>query len=337
MSLTVDLGAAQKAEDKFQSLYDSGAFEHKPVPEPQAAAPEPASKSEASLPEVEAPAPEAADEPEYLNLEDYLTKSNLDRESFYDLPARVKVDGKESDIPLKDILKSYQLEQHVQQKSISLSEKQRAWEAEQTSIKAALKQSLDDAQTLGTLAHQQLLSEFQGIDWNKLRIENPTEWAVRNTEFNQRANAIQNHLAQVKQKQDQLSAEQQKTQGETLARERDKMYDARPEWRDEKVFKSAREEMSTYARHLGFTDAELGGIYDHRYMQVLHDAARYAALQAKAPEVAKRVRTAPKTASPGARTTRDPNAVAAQQAKERFLKNPKDIDAQTAYFERLAG
>jgi len=114
------------------------------------------------------------------------------------------------------------------------------------------------------------------------------------------------------------------------------MFDARPDWRDSKVFEAARSEMSSYARTRGFTDAELASIYDHRYMQVLHDAARFAVLQAKAPEVAKRVRTAPKAATPGARITRDPKAVAAQQARERWQKNPRDADAQAAYFDTLA-
>ena len=322
----------QAQEARADKLAESLFAPEKPPEAPAAAAPSP----EPEAPTAEAEATEAAPEPEYANLEDYLTKSKLDRDSFMDLPARVKVDGQESDVPLKDILKAYQLEQHVQQKSISLAEKQKAWEAEQTQAKAQLKQYLDDAQTLGNLAHQQLLSEFQGIDWNNLRATNPTEWAVRNTEFQQRANAIQNHLAQIKQKQDVLAQEQEQARIKALATERDKMYEARPDWRDDKIFQAARSEMSSYARSKGFTDAELGSIYDHRYMQVLHDAARYAALQAKAPEVAKRVRTAPKAATPGARITRDPQAVAAQQIKERFMKNPRDADAQAAWAEVLA-
>lgn len=327
---------AVATESQFDKLADSVLLDR--PPEAQAAAPvdPPAADSPpAAEPAEAAPAQEA--EPEYANLEDYLAKANLDKDSFYDLPARVRVDGKESDVPLKDILKAYQLEQHFQQKSISLAEKQKQWEAEQAQAKSQWQARLKDAETLGNMAHAQLLDEFKGIDWNSLRINNPTEWAVRNTEFQQRANAIQNHLAQVKAQQDQLAQEQEQTRVKQLQTEREKMYDARPDWRDAKVFDAARSEMQSYARSRGFTDAELSAIFDHRYMQVLHDAARYAALQAKAPEVAKRVRTAPKAATPGARITRDPRAVAAQQAKERFQKNPRDADAQAAYFDTLAG
>lgn len=327
---TAHAQAMEQRADKLAAQYLTDA----PAEPPQAAPAEPPAVTQEPAPSEPQEAPEA--EPEYANLEDYLAKANLDKESFYDLPARVKVDGKESDVPLKDILKSYQLEKHVQENSRAIAEQRKAWEAERTQAQGQLKQQLDDAQALGNLAHQQLLQEFQGVDWNSLRVNNPSEWAVRNTEFQQRANAIQNHLAQVRQKQDQLAAEKAKEHEGVLAKERDRMYEARPEWRDTKVFQSARDEMSTYARALGFTDAELGSIFDHRYMQVLHDAARFAALQAKAPEVAKRVRTAPKSAAPGARITRDPSQVAAQQARERFMKNPRDLEAQVAYAETLA-
>ena len=115
------------------------------------------------------------------------------------------------------------------------------------------------------------------------------------------------------------------------------MFEARPEWRDDTQFQVARGEISTYAQKLGFTPAELSGIFDHRFMLVLHDAARFAALQAKSPEAVKRVRAAPQQANPGARISRDPKQVATQQAKERFSKSRgRDQDAAAAYFEHLA-
>jgi len=306
-----------------------------PPKAPEAVSADPVAPSAPSQEDAE-PATEAAPEPEYVNLEDYLTKANLDREAFLSLPARVKVDGQESDVPLADILKSYQVEKHVQAKSISLAEKQKAWEAEQSQAKATYEQSLKDAKALSDLAKQQLLSEFQNINWNELYQQDPARWSALQMQFNNRAGAIENSLAQIKQKQDEIAQEQQRELQKSLKAEQEKMFDARPDWRDSKVFEAARGEMSSYARSKGFTDAELSAIYDHRYMDVLHDAARWAALQAKAPEVAKRVRTAPKAATPGARITRDPKAVAAQQARERFMKNPRDQDAQVAYAETLS-
>lgn len=347
---TNPLGGAQSVEDRFESLWQGGAFDSQDpkeaaqlqaerqadTPAPQAA--KPAVPVQAD-PEPAASASQAQQEegPDYANVEDYLQKAQIAPESFYELPVTVKIDGKTSQVPLKDVLKSYQLEQHVQQKSIAVSEAQKAWEAEQNQAKQALAQHLQTAQNLNQLARQQLLSEFKDVDWNRLRLENPLEWSVRNQDFQQKANALDAQLSQIQQFQQQQAQQAQQQQAAQLPKERDRMLEARPEWRDEKQFQAARSEISAYAQKLGFNAAELGSIFDHRYMLVLHDAARYAALQAQAPQAVKRVRAAPQQANPGARIQRDPKQVAATQAKDRFTKSRgRDSDAAAAYFEHLA-
>jgi hypothetical protein len=323
-------------ENKFQALWDGGAFESpakrpEPAQEPPASPPpEPEARAEDSPAE---PEPEG---PDYSSVEDYLTKAGVEQTSFYELPVTIKVDGKTSQVPLKDLLRSYQTDAHVTQKSQSLADRQREWEQHQTQARQALEQQLSQAKTLGDLAHQQLLGEYQRIDWNRLRTEDPSQWAVLNTEFNQRAAAIQQHMAQVQyQQQLQQQQEVQRIAGE-LPKEREKLLDLHPEFRDSATFTKAQGDMIAYARDKGFSDAELQALFDHRYVDVLYDASRYRQLQAQAPAAVKRVRAAPQVATPGARTTRDPKQVEYQQAKERFRKNPRDIDAQQAVFDRLA-
>ena len=318
-------------EDRFQSLYDRGAFEP-PKPVTAEPAPEPTPEPVAAEPE----APKEEEPAEYVNVEDYLAKSKIDRDSFFSLPIRVKADGKEIDVPLADLVKNYGLEKHVQNKSIALSEAQRAWEAEQAQAKANWEKQLTEAKSLGTLARQQLLSQYQSIDWNKLRAEDPAQWAVLNTEFNNRAAQIDAHLAQVQAKEAEAAEIARKAQLDLIPKERERMLDAHPEWRDEKAFSAARSAMSTYAKSRGFTEAEIGSIFDHRYMSVLHDAAQYAALQAQSPAKLKQVRAAPVSASPGARMAKDPTQVLRAQAKEQFLKHRNDPEAQAKYFETLS-
>lgn len=340
-------------EDKFEGLWQSGAFDSQnpkeaqqlresrdqpPTdPTPAAAPPLLAAPAQADAGPATA-APEVTDEgPDYVNVDDYLQKAQIAPESFYDLPVTVKVDGKTSQVPLKDVLKAYQLEQHVQQKSIQVSEAQKAWETQRTQAEQTLNQHLQTAQGLATIARQQLLAEYKDIDWNKLRMENPLEWSVRNQDFQQKANAIDSQLNQIQQFQQQQTLQAQQQQTAQLPKERESMLSARPEWRDDTQFQAARSDISQYAQKMGFKPAELGSIFDHRYMLVLHDAARWAALQAKSPEAVKRVRAAPQQANPGARISRDPKAVATTQAKERFAKSRgRDQDAAAAYFEHLA-
>ncbi len=336
---TVDLASAQQTEDRFQSLFDAGAFNADGKPDPAQgqtpAAPTQSTEASDTAPEPVKATEAAETDPDYANVEDYLQKASIDRESFFKLPVRVKVDGQESDVPLSDLVKSYGLERHFQAKSIAFAEAQKAWEAQQAQHKAAIEQQLTQAQTLGNLSRQQLLQEYQAIDWNRLRMENPTEWAVRNTEFNQRANAIDAHLAQVQQQAQQLQQQQLQQAQAELPKQREKLFEARPEWRDDTKFQAARGELTAYAGKMGLSPAEIQSITDHRYVLILHDAARYAQLQAQAPQKIKQVRAAPQIASPGARQVRDPSAVSRQQAKELSLKNPRDDDLRAAYFEML--
>jgi hypothetical protein len=344
------LGGAEAVESRFENLWQGGAFDsqnpkeaaqlraERGQPEPASSTPAPATVTPTVAPAD--PAAQAAPEaegPEYVNVEDYLQKSGIERESFLALPMRVKVDGKEMEVPLADIVKNFGLERHFQSKSVAFAEQQKAWETERAQAQQALQQHLGQAETLAKLAHQQLLAEYQGIDWNQLRVQDPIQWAVRNQEFNQKANAIQAHLGQVQQAQQQQQQQGQQAQAQQLQKERERMYEVRPEWRDDTQFQSARTEMTAYAQKLGFTPAEISSIFDHRYMCVLHDAARFAALQAQSPQAVKRVRAAPQQVSPGARISRDPKQVAQTQAKERFAKSRgRDQDAAAAYFEHLA-
>lgn len=335
-----------KAEAHFEGLWNSGAFNPDGKPDPKqgqtatAQAPveaPPPSEVPQSIPDPKEPVQAVEDEsPEYVNLEDYLQKANVAADSFYELPVTVKVDGKTSQVKLADVLKSYQMDAHVTQKSQALADQQRAFEAQAGQARQALENQLSQAKALGDLAHQQLLQEFQGVDWNRLRTEDPTRWAVANQDFQNRASAIQNHLTQVQTQQQQLQQESANKIQQALPQEREKMLDAIPEWRDTTKFQAARTELSSYARKVGFSDAEISTIFDHRMMLVLHDASRFAQLQAQGNQAAKRVRAAPQMATPGARVQRDPSTAARDQAKTQFQKHPRDQDIAARYFGTLS-
>ena len=212
--LSDDVSAAARA----QALYDAGAFaptdeQGRDLPPEQIAEMERRAQggqqAEAAPAQQQAPQGDQQQQapqdegPEYQDLTDYLTKSQIEPDSFYKMPVTVKVDGQTKNVPLAEVIKSYQLEGHVNNKSIALAEQQRNFEAQRQQAMQTWGAQIKQAQTLGQLAHQQLLGEYQSIDWNKLRMEDPTRWAVANQEFNNRAAAIQQHLQQVQQ-QEQL-------------------------------------------------------------------------------------------------------------------------------------
>lgn len=327
-------------EAQFQGLWDSGAFEPEQQPQPEQE-PEP-EKAEES-PENEQEQAEEGEDPEkdepekeepetYEDLDDFLTSNELNPEDFRSLNVTVKIDGQEQKVPLSDVIKSYQLEGHVNNKSIELSNKQREFEQERQTKLQEFSKHIENAETASQYLVQKLQQDFSSVNWDQLRQEDPAEAASRWQEFQQREREIIQFNQQVEQaKQQQQQAQQEELQRVSQA-EREKMLDARPEWRDTDAFRKDASTISEYAKNLGFSDAELNQIVDHRVMLMLHDAARYQALQAAKPTATKRVRQAPKVVKAGTRTNRNPQEVARQTAKERFLKNPSDHRAQEDYF-----
>lgn len=347
----------------FESLWQAGAFDSQNPREaeqlrqeraetapPKTAPPKATQQAQPTTEQqVEQPTEQVADQPpetqeataedqgpEYADLDDYLTQAKVDRDSFMALPFTVKVDGKTSQATLQDLVRSYQTDAHVTQKSQALAEKQREWEGQQTQAQQAVVQTLQNTQNLFNLAHQVLLREYQGTDWNKLRAEDPINWTIKSQEFNQRAGEIQNFLSRVQQAQQEQAQQAEQARQANLPKEWEKTLEQVPAWRDDKKFLADRGEMLSYGQKLGFSPAELSGIHDHRYMVALYYASQFAKLQAQAPQAVKKVRAAPQVANPGARITRDPTTVARNQAKERFMRNPRDQDAGAAYFETLA-
>lgn len=294
--------------------------------------PEPVEPAHVAEPVAE---PAAVDEgPEFSDLDDYLTKSSIERDSFLTLPVTVKVDGKSETVPLKELMDGYSREGNYTRRSQELANKQREWEGVQVQAEKVWQQNLNAAHSLFTLAQQQLFADFQGLD--QLKQTSPIDWAVKSQEFQQRLAGIQGHLANlnnVKAQQDQQRQAQLHT---TLAQEQERMLDVMPAWRDTTRFKADTAEMQNYGRQLGFTDAELSQVFDHRYMQALYDASQYRKLQAQAPSAVKKVRAAPQASNPGARTPRDPTRVAATQANAAWKKSGyRDQAAGAAVFEGL--
>ena len=348
MTEATQMGApGESPEAQLQSLYDSGAFstdgqvpnDAERRPEQKAESAPEAKPAEGDKPAEQQAAPEGETEekgPAWENLDQFLTENELNPDEFKSIPVAVKIDGETRHVPLSEVIKSFQLEGHVNNKSMELSNAKRAFEEEQAQVRQQLQQHLQRNEALGRLAMEQLNVDYQRIDWNTLRSQDPAQYSALYTDFQQRQQAIGNYLQQIEMQKAQEAEKSKQELGQRLQTEQQRLLDARPEWRDQAAFTKDRDQIVSYAKNYGYTDAELNSIYDHRQMLILHDAARYRALQAATPEATKRVREAPKMARPGTRSNRDPSQVARQNLKERFDRNPRDQDAAAAYFDTLA-
>lgn len=276
------------------------------------------------------------DQPQYATLDELLAAHKIDPQSVRSLNLTTKIDGVEGKATLADLIESYQLKGHVNNKSVQLANERSAWENERVQHMQQLQAQFKQNQDLGNVAMQMLTHEYQRIDWTALRAQNPAEFAALQAEFQQRQGQIQNYIGVLNQQAQQQQFEQQQNMQKMLAQEQERLLEAVPEWRTPETFKQDKEVMTKYAQSLGFKDAELAQIYDHRYMRILHDAARYQALQASSPEALRQIRQAPRMAAPGSRQDVNPSEVGRKQVLDRLNRNPRDEDAQAAAFDFFA-
>ena len=86
----------------------------------------------------------------------------------------------------------------------------------------------------------------------------------------------------------------------------------------------------SYAKSLGFSDQELGAIYDHRAVLALYKAMKYENLQKSKPDALKKVQAAPKTMKAG---SSNPPTKSSQDKKvmQKLRQTGKVRDAATVF------
>ena len=165
----------------------------------------------------------------------------------------------------------------------------------------------------------------------------------RSKDYTQKSQALADQRKEVEARQSQLAGVQQerevyaqKQQAERneqlqthLQRESQLMSQAIPELAGEKG-NSVKKEIMSYAKSLGFSDQELGAIYDHRAVLALYKAMKYENLQKSKPDALKKVQSAPKTMKAG---SSNPPTKSSQdkQVMQKLRQTGKVRDAANAF------
>ena len=228
----------------------------------------------------------------------------------------VRVNGEDVDVTLDEALKGYQRESDYTRKTQQLAEQRKQLEAEQSEFQAVQAQTaqLRDAygQTLQQLQQQLQNGLQQEPDWDAAYQQLD---AKEYTRLVQDWNARKDNLQKVQAEQARVAKEQAKESESMmrahLAQQSDLMLEKLPQWRDEKVRLTERDELITYAKSLGYTDDEIANAADHRAIVALYHSWQLSKLNAAKPEAKKRVRKAPKMAKAG--VPRSKNEVAARR------------------------
>lgn len=256
------------------------------------------------------------------------------------LKFKTKVDGEEGEVSLRDLIKSYQLEGHVNKRSMELAEQRKAIEAERDQARQAYEQRIQQAESLVQSVEQSLLAEYNAINWQELRETDPAEFAAKRQEFAERAQGIEQAKAQTAQGRAELTQEQQRQHQERLQahlqKEAQALYEKLPEWTDEGKRSEEQGAIRDYLKGLGYNDQEIAQAYDHRLILMARDAMQYRKMRQAKPTIEKKVTKAPRVVKPGAKKDKAQLAAERNEALNRRLKKSGSVeDAAALFFQDL--
>lgn len=251
-----------------------------------------------------------------------------DSDKLFGLQGKVKIDGKEGTATLRDLVKSYQLDGHINQKLASLDTDRKAFMAEREhfNVERADKLLKLDA-GLKTL-ERSLLGEFSSIDWQRLAASDPASYNAQLVGFQQRNAVLKDIAGQIAAEQHQYQAQIVEAQKKYLDEQRTLLQSKVPEWADDTRRTKDRAEIASYLNSYGISQEEFEGMADHRYALVVRDAWKWGALQNSKPALLNKVKTAPKLLKPGSQQSKDVvNKLASNRERDALRQTGKVRDA----------
>jgi hypothetical protein len=144
-------------------------------------------------------------------------------------------------------------------------------------------------------------------------------------------NAIEYERQRIAQQQQAEMSEHQRRQ---VAAEAEKVTELIPDYSDAKKGATLRQELRAYAKSIGYTDAEIGAVYDARTVKALYDAMQYQKLVESKPGVSKKVQSAPKMIKSGTSTNKT-STTESQKRQFNKLKSTGRVKDAAALFEKF--
>jgi hypothetical protein len=297
----------------------------------QAATSEAIEAEEEAHPEVETAetAPEA-DEPEDA-AED--TSPEAPEEDAEDSDAEeplytVKINGKDEQVPLSELLSGYSRTSDYHQKTQALSQEKKSFQAEIEQVKQERAQY---AQLLPALA-QQIQSAMPQPPSLDLLEADPVQY-LRQKEIHEREAArLQAAMSEMQRAQQLNSAEQQKAIEQMVTAAREKLPELIPAWKDPKAYERDRTAMRGFLEKAGYSKEEIDQAYDPRAVALAWKAMRYDELTSKklTPTAPPLQKAPPAAASAPPASSQNSARRAGKEARSRLAQTGRIDDAAAA-------
>ena len=299
--------------------------------------------------EVEASEEDEAEETEepddeLTEVKEWLIES---KDKYDDLQVMTKFNGTETPVPISELVKSYQLNQNAEHRADSLKVEREEFKSEKEKILAETNQQLNHASELVSVLEQSFLADFNKVNWEELRENDPGEFSAKRQDLLERQQGIQSIKAGIGGKQREIFKKEFEAK---IRAEQKRLPEVIPEWSDSKVASTESKEIRDYLLSQGLTPDEIDGatdaqgnivslgIVDSRAIMLARKAMLFDKGQKKVEVAKKKVRNVPKVIKAGKpREKAEINAEKSAKQFSRLKKTGKLDDAASLLMERMFG
>jgi len=254
-----------------------------------------------------------------------------------ELVFEVIINGEKKEVPATEVAAGYQRQEDYSRKTAALAEERKAFHAERESVQQERARYAQLLEKLEARLKDEGPQERSQEEWQKLRQDDPAEYAAQRADWLAHREKLDRVASEKVEAQRKLNEEQGKKLQEYVESERQKLFDAVPEWKDQAKFAEDTRSLATYAVQSGFTPEELDAVVDHRAVVLLRKAMLYDQLQGKKTVVRKKAKSAP-TIKPGTTKRSKPSkSKNTQRAREQLRETGSVRDAADAFLTMLEG
>ena len=252
-------------------------------------------------------------------------KQDSTEESTY----KVKVAGQEYDVTLDELRNGYSRDADYRRKTEELSYDKKIFAAESEKQRQDYSAKLNEANQMLSVAQQQLNSEINSADLEKLYEEDPTEAARIEHRLRKKQEKINSALAK-------NQSEQKKQFDSYLKDQQSKLVSKMPEFSDPDKASQLKSSMKSTLNAYGFNDTEVAQVYDHRIVMLVNDAMKFRNLQKAKPNIAKKITKPGKVFTSGVKQTKADVTLKARKEKlSRLKKSGSHKDAASIFLDMI--
>lgn len=234
----------------------------------------------------------------------------------------VKVDGEEREVTLDDLKRSFSGQAYIQKGMQEAAEAKKEAEG----VYQAL---LNERQQLSNLLYQAQSGQIAQPPMppsRELFNNDPIGYMEAKLSYDEALQNYQNQQYQIQQVTEQQNYQMQIAQQQYLQGEMQRLAQAIPEFSDAKTASKLKEDLVQFGSKLGYSEAELSEVMDHRAILVLQKAMKYDQLVEGKSKATQKASNARPMVKPGTKKTGRTGAAKQRQNAQARMKKTGSID-----------